>query len=161
MRRTIRPVWVLVGTLALACTLFGQSRDPWFGTWKLNLEESKYSPGPAPKSTLTKIEPWEDGVKYTVITVTAGGEEWHIEWRAKFDGKDNPVTGNPDVDTNALKRINSHSYKVVSKKDGKPSLVTTNVISRDGKKRTATATGMNAQLTQGDNVKILAVFNRQ
>jgi len=25
-----------------------QSGGPWMGTWKLNLEKSKYSPGPGP-----------------------------------------------------------------------------------------------------------------
>ena len=161
MRRTIRPAGVLAGTLALACTLFGQSGDPWFGTWKLNLAESKYSPGPLPRSTLTRIEPWEGGIKYTVDVVTADGESRHIEWSGKFDGKDNTVTGNPYVDTNAIKRVNSHTFRVVAKKDGKVTTITTNVISRDGMKRTATATAMNAQLTQGENVKNVAVFDRQ
>ena len=161
MRRTIRPAGVLAGALALACALSGQSRDPWFGTWKLNLAESKYSPGPLPRSTLTRIEPWEGGIKYTVDVVTADGEERHIEWSGKFDGKDNTVNGNPYVDTNAIKRVNSHTYRIVAKKDGKATTITTNVISRDGMKRTATATAMNAQLTQGENVKNVAVFDRQ
>jgi hypothetical protein len=161
MRRMVCAAAALAGTLALACTLSGQSRDPWFGTWKLNLAKSKYSPGPLPISTLTKIEPWEGGIKYTVDTVTADGEERHIEWSGKFDGKDNAVTGNAFVDTNAVKRVNGHTYRVVAKKDGKVTTITTNVISRDGAKRTATMTGMNAQLTQGNNVRNLAVFDRQ
>jgi len=161
MRRIVRFAGALAGTVALACTLSGQSRDPWFGTWKLNLAESKYSPGPLPRSTLTKIEPWEGGVKYTVDAVTADGEERHIEWSGKFDGKDNAVTGNPFVDTNAVKRVNGHTYRIVAKKDGKVTTITTNVISRDGMKRTATMTGMNVQLTQGDNLRNLAVFDRQ
>jgi hypothetical protein len=161
MRRTVRSAGALVATLALACALFGQSRDPWTGTWKLNLAESKYSPGPLPRTTLTKIEPWDGGIKYTVDVVTADGEERHIEWSGKFDGKDNTVTGNPYVDTNAIKRVNSHTYRIVAKKAGKVTTITTNVISRDGMKRTATATAMNAQLTQGENVKNVAVFDRQ
>ena|ERR1700680_561775 len=161
MHRTIRPAGALVATLALACALFGQSQDPWIGTWKLNLAESKYSPGPPPRSTLTKIEPWEGGVKYTVDVIAADGEERHIEWNGKFDGKDNTVTGNPYVDTNSIKRVNSHTFRVVAKKHGKVTTITTNVISRDGMKRTATATAMNAQLTQGENVKNVAVFDRQ
>jgi hypothetical protein len=161
MRRTVWPAGTLIGTLALACTLFGQSRDPWIGTWKLNLAESKYNPGPPPRSTITKIEPWDGGLKYTVDTVSADGEQRHVEWSAKFDGKDNPVTGNPDIGTNAVKRINSHSYRVVAKKDGKVITTTTNVISRDGMKRTATATAKMAQLTQGQNVTNVAVFDRQ
>ena len=146
--------------LLLACSSFAQS-PPWFGTWKLNLEESKFRPGPAPQSTVTTIEPWEDGVKYTVDAVTADGEERHIEWHAKFNGKDNSVTGNPTVDTNAIKRINKHSYRLIAKKDGKVSTIITTVISSDGKKRIATAIEKNEQLTQGETIKNVAVFDRQ
>lgn len=100
-------------------------------------------------------------MKYTVDVVTSDGESRHIEWHGKFDGKDNPVEGNPDVDTNVLKRINKHSYRVIAKKDGKIVSVTKNVISHDGQRRTATLTGMNAELTQGSGVNDIAVFDRQ
>ena len=147
--------------LLLACTLRAQSPPPWFGTWKLNVEESKFRPGPPPRSTVTTIEPWEDGMKYTVDAVTSDGEERHIEWRARFDGKDNPVTGNPYVDTNAVKRISRRSFRIVAKKDGKVTMITTTVISADGSKRIATAVEKNEQLTQGDTIKNVAVFDRQ
>src|SRR5215217_5294684 len=33
-----------------------QASNPRLGTWKLNVEKSKYNPGPAPQSTTRKIE---------------------------------------------------------------------------------------------------------
>src|SRR5258708_4473084 len=105
MRRTVRSAGALAGTLALACTLFGQSRHLCFGCGKHNLGEHKYSPALPPKSTIKKIDRGEGGKKYTVDFVTADGEERHIEWSGKFDGKDNTVTGNAFVDTNAAKRV--------------------------------------------------------
>ncbi len=151
---------VLILALAGASLSPAQSKDPWFGTWKLNLEKSHYDPGPPPRSTTTKIEPWEGGLKYTVDTVSAGGQARHIEWSGKFGRKDIPVTGDPYVDTISLKRINGHTFETITKKDGKVATVTTNVISPDGKTRTATAIDKNAQLTQGQS-KDVAVFDKE
>ena len=52
-RRIILGVATFIGVVALTSPLRGQAQEPWFGTWKLNLAKSKYSPGPAPKSTTT------------------------------------------------------------------------------------------------------------
>jgi hypothetical protein len=45
-------------------SLFAQS-NPLVGIWKLNVEKSKYNPGPAPKSLTRTVEPNGDGVKDT------------------------------------------------------------------------------------------------
>jgi len=159
----MQAVWsALILTIALAAPRVcpGQSKDPWFGTWKLNLEKSHYGPGPPPRSTVTKIEPWEGGLKYTVDTVSAEGQARHIEWSGKFGSKDNPVTGDPYVDTISLRRISRHSFETVTKKNGKVDTVTTNVISADGQTRTATAIDKNAQLTQGASRNV-AVFDKE
>ena len=157
-RRTILGVATFIGVVALTSPLRGQAQEPWFGTWKLNLAKSKYSPGPAPKSTTTKLEPWQGGFKNTTDAVTATGEARHVEYSGKFDGKDNTVSGNPDVDTNTYRRIDDHTYEVVAKKSGKATLTSRIVISPDGKTRTVTQTGKNAQ---GQTVNNTAVYDRQ
>jgi len=161
MRKQLVIAALAAGTFLAPLYSAGQSDNPWYGTWNLSVSKSNYCPGPLPISTTTKIEPWDgDGLKYTVDVVTADGEERHIQWSAKFDRRQNPVTGNPFVDTNAVRRINNHTYEVTARKDGKITTVTRNVISRDGKTRTAIAIGKNAQLTQGPS-KNVAVFERQ
>jgi len=52
-----------------------QSKDPWIGTWKVNLEKSTYSPGPPPTVAATvKIEPSAGGVKTTIDATNAEGK---------------------------------------------------------------------------------------
>src|SRR6266849_4856485 len=143
--RTILVVVMLIGVLTLPHTLLGQTQASWVGTWKLNLAKSKYSPGPPPKSSTVKVEPWENGLKTTTDVVTAQGEARHIEVSGKFDARDNPITGNPNADTDAFRRVNAHSYVTFAKKDGKATTTTRVEISTDGKTRTTRTTGKNAQ----------------
>jgi hypothetical protein len=158
-----RLVLVLVMSVALCLpgTLAGQTHDPWFGTWRLDVEKSRFRPGQAPRSIVTTIEPLDGGLKYSSDAVNARGETTHIEGSASFNGRDRPVHGDPEVDSVALKRINSQTYEIVMKKAGKVTANIINVISRDGKLRTATAIWKNAQLTEGSNIKEVVVFERQ
>ena len=91
-------------------------------------------------------------------TVPATGAATHTEITAKFDGKDNLIKGNPDADTSAYTKIDSHTYQVVSKKDGKVVTTSRVVVSADGKTRTATQTGTNAQ---GQAINNTIVSNKQ
>lgn len=155
--RTILLGVITIAFLTLPSTLLGQTQPAWAGTWKLNLAKSKYSPGPGPKSSTTKVEPWENGLMATTDTVTAQGETRHIEVKGKFNVVDNPVTGDPNVDTQAFRRAGGRSYVVVSKKGGQETTTTRVSISEDGKTRTTLTTGKNAQ---GQAVNNTAVYDR-
>ncbi len=135
----------LLGVMAVATTVTGQSPDPWVGTWKVNLAKSKYSPGPAPKSSTLTIVVADGGIKQTTDTVPATGAATHAEVTAKFDGKDYPVKGNPNADTQAYTKVDGRTYQVVAKKGGKVMITSRVVISADGKTRTTTQTGTNPQ----------------
>ena len=120
--------------------------DRQAGTWKVNLEKSKYTADhPAPKSLTVKIEEQEGGVKLNADGEDAHGNPMHIEYSAKYDGKDYPETGQPTVDTVALRRVDADTIESTNKKNGQ--LVTTirSVVSQDGKTRTSTWTGKNAK----------------
>jgi hypothetical protein len=139
--------------------------DNFSGTWKLNVAKSKYSPGPAPQSGMTKIEATADGLKIVADGVNAEGKKTHTEYAAKFDGKDYPdkvlVDGKPDptgADTISIKKIDDFTFEATTKLKGKVLLVTRNVISKDGKTRTQTATGTNAQ---GKPVNNTVVYEKQ
>ena len=89
MRRTVLVLTALVsaGLIALGSVAF--AADASFGTWKLNVAKSTWSPGPASKSQIAKVEAWgEDGVKYSSDLVGADGKATRMEFQAKFDGKD-------------------------------------------------------------------------
>jgi hypothetical protein len=71
--------------------------DANMGTWKLNETKSKFGAG-ATKNTTVVYEAAGDMVKVTVDGVDSDGKPVHSEWTGKFDGKDYPVTGDPNSD---------------------------------------------------------------
>lgn len=159
MRARFFGVVLLAGGCFIASLVQAQQAPAWAGTWKLNLTKSKYSPGPVPKSSTIKIEAAAGGgLKQTTDQVTASGESRHIEVTAMFDGKDAAVKGNPDVDTQAYKRVDDRSYEVTGKKNGKVTTITKVTISADGKTRTATQTGTDPQ---GRALNNTIVYDRQ
>ena len=133
----------LVTVLAVHAT--AQVPDPWIGTWKLNAAKSKYSPGPSPKNGRIEITAVKGGIHQTTRTDPLTGPSTTSEITAMFDGKDYPIKGNPNADTQAFTKIDDHSYQVVSKKAGKVTLTAKVVYSPDGKTRTTTQTGTDAQ----------------
>lgn len=132
--------------------------DVFSGNWKVNLAKSKYDPGPAPKGpNISKIEAIPGGLKFTNTGVNAEGKPTGSDWSGKFDGKDNPVKGDPTRDTAALKKINDHTIEIVNKKDGKVTTTNRTVFSKDGKTRSATTTGTNAK---GEKVNNTVVYEK-
>jgi histidinol dehydrogenase len=139
-------------------TLSAQSTDPRIGSWKLDVVKSKYDPGPAPKSAVLKIEPFEQGETNTSETVNADGTKTVIRYSANYDGKDYKLTGSPTADTVSLTRIDSHTTERTDKMGGKTVTVTRRVVAKDGKTFTATSKGTNAQ---GQTVHNVGVYVKQ
>ena len=51
-------IWInLAVAVVLAGTLLAQAQESLFGTWKMNAAKSKFSPGPAPKSSIASNIP--------------------------------------------------------------------------------------------------------
>src|SRR5262249_14598740 len=92
-----------------------------------------------------KIDAIAGGIRFTNDGVNAEGKPTHSEWSGKFDGKDNPVKGDSNRDTAALTKIDDYTIEIVNKKDGKVTTTIRSVFSRDGKTRTQTSQGTNAQ----------------
>ncbi len=134
-------------------------QEPWYGTWKLNPAKSRYVNGaPASRSTVTTVELWEGGIKYSTDSVNAQGRKVHTEWSARFDRKDYPVTGAPAVDSYAIQQIDDRSYTVIAKKNGLRTTRSTSTISADGKTRTVQQIGQHVDGQVFDNV---LVYERQ
>lgn len=127
------------------------------GTWKLNEAKSKLAPGVAKNSTVV-YEAAGDNVKVTVDGTDRDGKPAHNEWTGKFDGKDYPVTGDPDSDARSYKEVDDHTLALTVKKGGKVTLTGRIVVSADGKTRTLTSSGTDPQ---GKKFKNIAVYDKQ
>jgi hypothetical protein len=105
-------------------------QEAWFGTWSLNQERVD---SPRYKRVITRIEPWEDGLKVTYDMVGIRGGVTHMEWTGKFDNKDYPMQGVDYVMTNAYRRIDNQSYEIVIKIDGVKTASARVAVSPDGR----------------------------
>jgi hypothetical protein len=118
---------ILVASLLLLNAAWAETPNPRFGKWKLK------STAPAPTSNIMSYDPsGAKGMKITIDAVNKDGVKSQWFYTTKFDGKDEPITGNPVADTGSVKVINSAINEIVYKKDGKVSQVLTNVLSPDG-----------------------------
>jgi hypothetical protein len=99
-------------------SLSAQAADPTAGTWELNVAKSKFSPGPAPKSLTRTFEASGTDVKYTAKGMDAEGKPTLVEFTAKYDGKDYPVTGSRDFDAISLKQVDAATSVATLKKGG-------------------------------------------
>jgi hypothetical protein len=152
-------VVLAAGVLTAAVLAAAQSKDPFVGTWRLNAAKSQYSPGPAPKSVTATYEAAGQGYKVSVRNEPASGPVQQYSYTSNLDGKDVPVTGNnPNADMIAVKRVNATTLEVVNKKGGKVTTSQRNVVAADGKTRTVTTTGTDAQ---GQKVNNVGVFEKQ
>jgi len=146
-------------SLTIAVLVTAQTKDPFVGTWKLNVAKSKYSPGPAPKSQTSTYEVAGQGYKVTVKSELATGAAQQWSYTSSLDGKDATITGNnPNADTAAVKRIDAVTLENVNKKGGKVTTTQRNVVAADGKTRTVTTTGVDAQ---GQKINNVAVYEKQ
>lgn len=154
----VKRIALLVAVFSISLSVFAAD-DPFVGTWKLNLAKSKYSPGPPPKSNTYKFEAaGANGVKLTADGVGSRGEPNHREYTANYDGKDYPVTGNPDADTVSVKRINAYTVEGTQKKDGKLVRTFRRAVSPDGKTLTVTEKLTSADGKVSNNI---SVYDRQ
>jgi hypothetical protein len=155
--RVARVTMVLAtGALMVAVMATAQPKDPFVGTWRLNIAKSKYSPGPPPKSQAATYEAAGQGYKVSVKIEPASGSAQQWSYTSNLDGKDTPITGNnPNADMVAVKRIDAHTLESVMKKGGKVTTTQRNVVSADGKTRTVTTTGTDGQGQKVNNVAVL------
>jgi len=139
-----------------AAVAVGFAADVNIGTWKLNDAKSKNVSDE--KNFTLVIAAAGENVKITEDGLYANGKPWHEEWTGKFDGKDYPVTGDPDTDTRAYKPVNDHTLAIAAKKGGKTVVTGRVVYSADGKTRTVTENVTNAN---GTKTAVTEVFGKQ
>jgi hypothetical protein len=131
--------------------------DAQMGTWKLNEAKSEIGAG-SPKLTTVVYEAAGDSVKVTADGTDGEGKPTHSEWTGKYDGKDYPVTGDPNTDTRSYKKVNDHTLAFANKKGDKVTISGRGVVSADGKSRTVTISGTDSK---GKKFTSTAVYDKQ
>ena len=132
-----------------------------FGTWKLNVQKSKFPAGAEPRSDTRIYEDRGGGViMSTHTTVNRQGKEALTIYAAKFDGKEYPVVtrGSSALSTIAFHVIDDYSESFVLTRDGKAATRGTTSISKDGKTLTMTLDTTNAQ---GQTEHIIDIYEKQ
>src|SRR5215831_10555987 len=126
-------------------TLAALGADNTIGTWKLNMAQSKFTPGPPVKSLTVTREASDGGVKVTVTGERADGTPADSSYAAKYDGQDVKVTGNAPYDTVSVKQVDENTLTDERKKTGTPYRASgRTVISNGGKTMAVTIKGTDA-----------------
>ena len=160
MHTFIRTI-LLGATLAVAgaaVVAAAGATNPLIGTWTLNLEKSKFTPGPAPKSQTRTYAQSAQGTTLTVSGVAADGSAISQQSTFNYDGKDYPISGSPDYDAISLKKVNGSTAKAEMKLKGAVVGTTTRTISEHGKVLTLKTKAKNAK---GADYDYVAVFDKQ
>jgi hypothetical protein len=151
---------ILVATLmavGIAAVASAAAPDPVVGSWKLNAAKSTFKSGAAPTAQTRVYTQTDKGISLT-MTNTVGGKETTTTTAYSFDGKDYPVTGNPDWDSLTPKQVDANKAEFALKRGGKAVGTTSRTVSKDGKTLTATADYTDAK---GGKVENSMVFDKQ
>ncbi len=145
----------LLSSMFLGASAF--AADAVVGSWKLNIAMSKFS-GTAPKSGTRVYTQTAAGTDLDQKMVGADGKEMSMHTTIKYDGKDYPITGNPDADTVAAKVLDARTTHFTLKRGGKMAGTVHRVVAADGKTLTVNNKGTHADGKAYDDT---LVFDRQ
>lgn len=154
MRQTrVNPfLCVIAAVCALALSpAIALAQEPMAGTWTFDAAKSKYDPGPAPKSATVVITPDGKGLKIAVdAEMPSGPMKWG--YTNGRDGKDTPVTGNPNYEAVSVAQASPTESTITYKRGGKAVATSKVVVSKDGKTMTVTSDGTDAKGQKFHNV---------
>ena len=145
MGKLLSKTLLALAITTIAATAF--SADNSLGTWKLNIEKSKYTLRVFPVKSMTTVrQAAEGGVKVTTTGELTNGAPINVSYTAKYDGKEYPVRGSgAPYDTISIRQVNADTFIDQRKKTGTPFHATGNtVISNGGKTMTWTSKGTDA-----------------
>jgi hypothetical protein len=140
------------GRTAFLCTLtlsLMAAADPFVGTWKLNIDRSKFAPG-APGFILATIQVESIGksLKSTGAAADGQGISSDFTFNCQLDGTPCKVTpstipmrSESAVDTITLRRIDPNIIMATGTRNGKPVYSDRRVVSADGKTMTVVRDG--------------------
>jgi hypothetical protein len=142
--------------LSVMATAVSFGANPQMGTWKLNEAKSKLAPGMGKNTTVVYSEQG-DKIKITVEGVDKDGKPTHGVWIGKWDGKAYRSKGNMAWDSAAYKVVNDYTNDITTMKNGKIMWTGRIAVSADGKSRTVTVNGTDAN---GKKFKSKVVYDK-
>ena len=129
--------------------------DPFIGRWVLDRAKSEFS-GAVPERRVTIFELTPAGIKHITETVVANGSTDRVEYTAKYDEKDVPIS-NSFLWQVSLKRNDSRTIVRSGKVMGMVVETSTRTVSADGQTLTITTNGTNG----GNEYSSVQVFTRE
>lgn len=152
MKIRIAAVAVVLSFIAAGACL----ANPHLGAWKLNEAKSKIAPGMGENTMVTYAEQ-KDKIKVTVEGVDKDGKPTHSVWVGRFDGKTYPVKGNLPYDAVSYKVVDDRTNDITAMKEGKVFWSGQIAVAPDGKSRTVTIHGTDAN---GKKFHAKAVYDK-
>jgi hypothetical protein len=146
-----------IAMTAIPATADAQA-DPHSGTWVLNVAKSKYTPGPPPKEQSSVYTIDSKTVRVATKGMSADGKPTMLDFTAAFDGKDHPAKGSADWDAVVVRRVDSQTLEFTRKRGGMVVQTATSAVSQDGRTRTVTTSGINAQ---GQKISTVGVYEKK
>jgi hypothetical protein len=107
------------------------------GTWVLDVNASRYRPGPAPRGETRVYARSADGISGVVKRTQADGTVQTIEYLANTD-REQMVTGTPEYDAVKLRQIDPFTSEALLTHGGSVFGAATRVIARNGQSMTIT-----------------------
>jgi hypothetical protein len=107
------------------------------GTWVLDVNASRYLPGPAPRSETRVYTKGADGINGVVRRTQSDGKVLTIEYLANTD-HEQMVTGTPEYDAVKLRQIDPFTSEALLTHGGSTFGVASRIISRNGRSMTIT-----------------------
>ena len=107
------------------------------GTWVLDVNASRYLPGPPPRAETRIYTKGPNGIEGVVKRTGPDGKVLTIEYMANTD-REQMVTGTPEYDAVKLRQIDPFTSEALLTHGGTTFGVATRVISRTGKSMTIT-----------------------
>jgi hypothetical protein len=158
--KTIARSLVVAGLAFLVATgeALTQATDAVVGTWELNLAKSSFSPGPAPRSETRIYVASGSDLKLTLKGIDGDGKPRSIQASYSLDGREHPIIGSPDADSQSITRVDALTIEGTLKKGGKVVQTVRRSITKDGKTMTITFKGQNAQ---GQTINNVMVFEKR
>lgn len=116
--------------------------DPLIGHWTLDRAKSEFN-GNIPEKRITIFELTTGGaLKHITETVTANGSTDRVEYVAKYDGKDVPIS-NSFLWTVSIKRVDARTTERSGKVMGAVVESSKRTVSADGQTLTIVTSGVN------------------
>lgn len=153
LRKATR-VLILAIMAPIVFSLSAEAADPLAGTWELNIEKSKFNPGPPPKRKTRVYEVTGQQEKMIATTIDVTGNQTFQQYSANRDGKDYPFEGWQIADTVSVVPVDLFTVNYTMKKAGVEVVTGTRMVSKDGRVLTFPVKFTNAKGQVVDNVEV-------